>query len=413
MAFPPSAGRFWKAADASLQSRGGQLISLGIARREGDPAFLGVSGVFATVASLGRSWAERAPLADPIDPALLEQCVAFDRAFWGDEPYLGSLVERGARAARWLVESAIDRFEPRACAIINGDSSAGMIAERVCRERGVDVVFWERGAFAGTIVFDRIGVEGRGPCALSMDPEWRARLAAAPTEEELAAASRLREWLLATRRENWSSAACPAELSSDSIVCFTGLEPSARPSDRSARWFTTPLDAARALVEAVGDRALLKPHPNDPERRRYAALAESASAAFTESVSVYDAAAAGAIVATTSASVAWMAAALGARVLTLRPVPLCVSGATYEASPSLDAALRAADEGEDLERRERQGMAACARYLRGYCFSAEAEMQALGARGVDEAVAEFLPSGGGAGDLDGWLDELVRAGVAV
>ncbi len=398
--------------DESLTARGGALTSAVMASHVGASALPGIDGAFATASLLSRHWPESAPLGDPLEPELIERCLAFERVYCSKEPYLEPLVEHGARAMRWLFESAVDSMRPSACAIINGDSTGAMIAERVCRERGVDVVFWERGAFAGTITLDAIGAEGRGPCALTEDPAWRSRLSAAPTEEELDACERLRAWLLATRRENWSVATRESRLRGGEIVCLPSFETSFRAEDVAARWYADSFEATRALVEAAGDRrVVVKPHPKDPMSDRYASLARE-GAAMMDGIGVFDAAAADAIIATTSASVAWMAAALGARVVALRAVPLCVSGAAYSASPDLEAAIDDALARRDWRRRRLMGQAAALRYLRGYCFSADPELRTLGAQDAQAAVDRLIRSAGSGRGVDAWHERLSAAGLA-
>jgi hypothetical protein len=215
---------FWTACDGALRAAGSGLVALVTDTHvtpEPEP-LTGVSGSFSATAMLGRTWPDHAPIGPRPAADLVARCLAFDRVYWRDEPFLETLTSRGVRAAWWLLEDAIRRLRPGLGLLLNGDASTTIVAEAVFRRHAVPVAYCERGAFNPSVVVDPLGVEGRLVSSLTDDPAWRERLGAAPRPGEEAAADALARHLSEGRAENWPG---PAPAAPASTGHATGTRP--------------------------------------------------------------------------------------------------------------------------------------------------------------------------------------------
>jgi len=166
-------------------------------------------------------------------------------------------------------------------------------------------------------------------------------------------------------------------------------------------------------------RVAIKPHPREPFKERYAAMASARGAAYTESLGVHDAIARGMVVATSSDTLAWLAMAGETPIVSLNVRSYTETGAVHDGhEPSrLALALRAAlaERRQELptSTRERR-RALLARYARMRCFSADPALNALGAPSVDDAAERLAGESAradGRCDVGAWLDALRTAGL--
>lgn len=430
LAIQPGVSGFWADLDTALRQAGSALYAVVAHSEVPTPPLTSVFGSFGAAAQLSKIWPRNAPLGPEPDRELYQRCLSYDRFYWRTAPDLEQLTLRGVRAATWLFDHAVRCLRPGLGLVLNGDASAFAVAEHVFRSHGVPILYCERGAFNPSVVFDRLGVEGRMVCELTDDPVRRRRLSEAATGAETETGRRLGAYLAAKRPQNWQSTPRatprPAVDSARVIAWFPSYEPTADARERRSTPtermpFGNSLHAAQTLCESAASlgpdvRIVLKPHPRDPDRHLYRLLAEHHGQVFADELTIFDAAEAGWTVATTSASVAWMATALGCRVLTLARHACGTAGSAFApvSGDELWRDLRSALAGEGCEARADRGRAIAARYATEYCFTSEPDLRTLGVPGPTHA-AECLLSAAApvahAGSPATWLEELAANGL--
>src|SRR5690606_5539799 len=197
------------------------------------------------------------------------------------------LAIRGLRAASWMMRHAVETLQPGL--VLNWFGPVAVFAgfESALRQINVPRLYVERGAIPMTYVADPIGV--LAPSVPTTDPAWRDMMAATPTAGEIACGRRIAALIGADRRENWKSArsfkdgAAPRRTIAYFASNDLGYELRA-----PACWPAAGLpfgDSERALerllaaVERVAPDALVvvKPHPFDPLKDRFARFARSTS----------------------------------------------------------------------------------------------------------------------------------------
>lgn len=428
LALPPGAEEFWGACGRALRARGVGLYALAYHVDAPTVPLTGLTGSFTNAATLGQTWPQGAPLGPEPDAELLRRCVAYDRVFWRGAAGLEELTRRGARAAAWIAQHAIERLRPRAAVMWNGAPSFCLVVEAALRRAGVPVVVSERGAINPTVILDRIGW---GRSEMTEDPSWIERMRRPATPAEMETGRRIARRLLEARAENWGrvrAAEMPARGGSKhqrTVAFFPTIEAGAEAlSEAELAAEGMPLgDSPRACAHllraaaAVGARVVIKLHPNEPDRQRYQRLAAERGGDWTEitdAVGIHDAIEQGWVIATTSASVGWIALAAGAPLVSMnrRGYSACSAVFQAETPAELERALRAALEATDQRERHEVGLAALARYATTYCYSHASELVEAGVQGPERAaewLAARLAAPTGVSEPRAWLAELAQA----
>lgn len=429
LAVPPACDAFWGECDRALRSRGGAVYALAYHVDAPMVPLTGLTGSFTNAATLGQTWPGDAPLGPEPDDDLLRRCLAYDRVFWRGTANLEDLTRRGVRAAAWLAEHAAQRLRPRLAVMWHGGTSFCLAAGAALQRAGVPVVYAERAAITPTVLLDRIGWDRS---EMTEDPAWLDRMRQPATSDEVRTGRAIARRLLEARAENWArvrASATPAPQRNErTIAFFPTIEAGAEAiSDRECAAAGMPLGdsprACAALLRAAADagvRVLIKLHPNEPDRQRYQRLAAAypGTVEITDALGVHDAIERRLPIATTSASVGWLALAAGVPLISLnrRGYSACPAVLQADTPADVDRVVHDAFAPADAHARHEAGLAALARYATGYCYTHDPALIAQGVRPVESAVEWLLARrapGTGACDPRAWLTEACRAaGIA-
>lgn len=429
LAVPPACDVFWGECDRVLRSRGAAMYALAYHVDAPTAPLTGLAGSFTNAATLGQTWPADGPLGPEPNDELFQKCLAYDRVFRRDAADLEDLTLRGIRVASWIAVHAVERLRPRLAVMWHGGGSFCLAAAAVLRRAGVPVVYAERAAIPPTVLLDRIGWDRS---EMTEDPAWLERMRRPAEPDEVRIGRAIASRLLEARAENWAhvraSGEAAAKHTERTIALFPTIEAGAEVlSDAACAAAGMPLGdsprACAALLRAAADagvRVLLKLHPNEPDRQRYQRLAAvyPGTVEITDNLSIHDAIARGMPIATTSASVGWIALAAGVPLISLsrRGYSACPAVLQADTPVDLAGAVREAFAPADAHVRHEAGLAALARYATGYCYTHDPALIAEGVRPVASAAEWLLgqlASATGPCDPRVWLTEACRAaGIA-